>query len=495
MTPEGISETLARARDLAGAGRLADAEALLLDMVRLQHAPDAALDLHAVILQRQGRHEERAAVRRRLRDRKPGSMVAEHNLASALGDMGRFADAERSAMAAFSKGGDAPETWLVLARALQAQGRLEEASKAFGEAIRRRPTYLDALRDDAQLTWMQTGDPAAACARIDAALIHTPAGALRALKSRILEYAGDPRAAYAAATDGPMDGPACNAAARAAVHFDPPMAVGHAREAVRLAPGDQAAACGLVEALLASGAAAEADRLLEPLLAASPLDQQLIALRAAAWRLLGDARVANLYDYDRMVLASVIDTPEGWPGLAAYLADLAPALRALHRLKTHPLDQSLRHGTQTTADLTLSEEPVIRAFFKAIDGPIRRYIAALGDGDDPLRRRNTGDYRIGGAWSVQLRPNGFHADHFHGEGWLSSACYIEVPAAVHGDGKEGWLKFGQPGAPTQPRLEPEHHVKPEPGLLALFPSYMWHGTVPFSGDQTRLTIAFDVVPA
>jgi hypothetical protein len=60
---------------------------------------------------------------------------------------------------------------------------------------------------------------------------------------------------------------------------------------------------------------------------------------------------------------------------------------------------------------------------------------------------------------------------------------------------EGWLKFGEPGVRTEPPLPPEHFVKPEPGLLALFPSYMWHGTVPFSGPDPRLTIAFDVVPA
>ena len=29
----------------------------------------------------------------------------------------------------------------------------------------------------------------------------------------------------------------------------------------------------------------------------------------------------------------------------------------------------------------------------------------------------------------------------------------------------------------------------------LFPSYMSHGTVPFTTDEKRLTIAFDVVPA
>jgi len=28
----------------------------------------------------------------------------------------------------------------------------------------------------------------------------------------------------------------------------------------------------------------------------------------------------------------------------------------------------------------------------------------------------------------------------------------------------------------------------------LFPSYFWHGTLPFHSDQPRLTVAFDVVP-
>ena len=42
-------------------------------------------------------------------------------------------------------------------------------------------------------------------------------------------------------------------------------------------------------------------------------------------------------------------------------------------------------------------------------------------------------------------------------------------------------------------LSAEHLVQPEPGLLVLFPSYMWHGTVPFSSAEQRLTCAFDIV--
>jgi len=37
-------------------------------------------------------------------------------------------------------------------------------------------------------------------------------------------------------------------------------------------------------------------------------------------------------------------------------------------------------------------------------------------------------------------------------------------------------------------------VKPKPGMLVLFPSYFWHGTVPFEDGGRRLTAAFDVVP-
>jgi hypothetical protein len=32
-------------------------------------------------------------------------------------------------------------------------------------------------------------------------------------------------------------------------------------------------------------------------------------------------------------------------------------------------------------------------------------------------------------------------------------------------------------------------------MLVLFPSYMYHGTTPFDGEDYRTTIAFDVVPA
>jgi hypothetical protein len=36
-------------------------------------------------------------------------------------------------------------------------------------------------------------------------------------------------------------------------------------------------------------------------------------------------------------------------------------------------------------------------------------------------------------------------------------------------------------------------VAPLPGKLVLFPSYFWHGTLPFTSAAPRLTVAFDAV--
>jgi hypothetical protein len=78
-------------------------------------------------------------------------------------------------------------------------------------------------------------------------------------------------------------------------------------------------------------------------------------------------------------------------------------------------------------------------------------------------------------------------------GWLSSAYYVQVPPSVTGDSRDGWIKFGEPDLDLEQK--PEHFVQPVAGRLVLFPSYMWHGTVPFKGREARLTLPFDVVPA
>jgi tetratricopeptide (TPR) repeat protein len=426
----------------------------------------------------------------------PKSGVAEHNLAGALGDAGRWREAERHIRQAFSKGIDAPESWLVLARCLQALGRFDEAEQTFRQALRRRPTFPEAHNDLAQLRWMRSGEVDDALAELDAVLDAIPDTRLAVVKAQVLEHIGrveESRGLLATlAAAHPDDVVVVTAASQiAATTGDAAEALRLAERAAAVAGGEQVVAIALISACLAAGEAERAAALAEKMRQWAPNNQHAIALQATAWRLLGDARYRILYDYDRLVGVSQIDTPQGWADLDAYIADLAKGLHAAHAFRTHPFAQSVRHGSQVP-DILQHDHKAIAALPQALEGPIRRHIQALGQGNDPVRARNTGDFAYQGVWSIRLRAAGFHVDHVHPNGWLSSACYIEVPPALRG--QEGWLKFGQPGVRTTPALDAEHFVEPAPGKLALFPSYMWHGTVPFADDATRMTVAFDLVP-
>ena len=488
--------------DLIREGRLEDAYRLIEPIGADPDASHAEMAAYAYVLKGLDRMDEALAVYERAVVDYPKSGVAEHNVAAIQGDLFRFAEAEAAARRAFAKGLDAPATWAVLARALHGQSRYDEAEKAYIESLRRGLNAADVHRDLAQLIWTRTEDADAATAGLKAATAAFPDQADLAIElAKAQEFGGDVEAAYTtllgALSRRTVPDLDLNAAASvlAAKLGESVAALRHAEAALAISPSDPRAIILMCDAQLGLGRAGPAARMAEALHEQMPNEQQVLARLATAWRMMDDPRYRQLYDYDAMVRGWTIDTPYGWADLPAYLADLAQALRRENELRGHPFDQSLRHGSQTQTDLGLSQDRAIQAFFQAIDGPIRRHMAAIGQGSDPLRRRNTGDYRIQGAWSVRLRPTGFHVDHVHQKGWLSSACHIELPAAVDAGGQDGWLKFGEPGVPTTPAQAPEHLVKPEPGRLVLFPSYMWHGTTPFAGEQERLTVAFDVVPA
>src|SRR5690606_40073879 len=79
----------------------------------------------------------------------------------------------------------------------------------------------------------------------------------------------------------------------------------------------------------------------------------------------------------------------------------------------------------------------------------------------------------------------------------SSAFYVALPdcvLAADQQSRAGWIQFGQPLEELGLDLPPRRVIQPRPGFLALFPSYTWHGTLPFDDRHSRLTIAFDMQP-
>ena len=381
-------------------------------------------------------------------------------------------------------------------------GRLDDAVAAYRAAIAIQPTYRDAHDSLNRLLW-QRGDTQHYLASYVAALRDHPtdAGLLADLAARLNlggETAKSVRLLEEALANG-VDGSclrlklgqACWAEAR---RDD---ALAHFRAAIAGDPKASEHGLELARALIILERYQDALEAIEPVLRHHPLDQQAIAYQGLAWRFLDDPRAGHLNDYDRFIHSTILQPPSGWGTVDAFNTRLERVLAQLHNMNQHPLEQTLRGGTQTMGDLFARAEPEIAAICGMIEAAVTHYIASLPEDDDHifLGRRSAG-FRFTGSWSVRLRSQGFHLNHVHSAGWISSCYYVGLPSAVRREGEQqGWIKFGETGLSLGRRERIARTIRPEVGKLVLFPSYMYHGTVPFAEDACRTTIAFDVVPA
>ncbi|WP_233841015.1 putative 2OG-Fe(II) oxygenase [Dyella sp. 2HG41-7] len=481
--------------------RPTEALAVLAPLCNAGQLSAELISQHIAALAALGRQDEAVAFYTQRVEASPNDPAAAHALAMALATASRHAEAELATHHALALGHRTAAVYFTHANSLIALGKLESAEAALRDCVRQEPRHVEAHDHLARLVWIRTGDTAETTAALDLALqIFQGDEALLAAKAAVLQGAGDARGAYlclaASAAHEHASPTLLVRAGLAALEFHPAAALTLAERALRQSPSSAAAQNVLAAALLGTGDAQQALHHCETLLANNPDDQYLIALQTTAWRLLGDERYDELCDYSTLIRAQTLQAPPPWSDLPQFLDDLKRSLERLHNPHGHPLlHQSLRHGTETTGDLTRQADPVIQALFRAFDEPIQAYLAHIGNGSDPLRRRNRGTYRYNGGWSVRLRNAGYHNNHVHPRGWISSAFYVDLPDSMdNASTPDGCLAFGQPSIMTTPLLRTQHIVRPEAGKLVLFPSYFWHGTVPFHSDKTRLTVAFDVVP-
>lgn len=159
-----------------------------------------------------------------------------------------------------------------------------------------------------------------------------------------------------------------------------------------------------------------------------------------------------------------------------------------HELFTNPLAEPL-------AELVASLRPQINAMIAAFD-PEQRRALAYPSGSDDLEFSG---------WGVVLDRGGYQAPHGHPDSLFSGVVYLQVPEPECVPGQEhapGSLCFYGDGVRADGASEEAagahrtatFSILPRRGDLILFPSYLWHGTVPFSMAGPRICLAFNVVP-
>jgi tetratricopeptide (TPR) repeat protein len=231
-------------------------------------------------------------------------------------------------------------------------------------------------------------------------------------------------------------------------------------------------------------------------LASDPHSGACLAMLSIASRIMGDERDASLNRYDSLVRIFDLEPPEGFSDMASFNAELNATLDRLHPKSRELIDQSLRGGTQTPGHLFPAGLGLVTKLKQRIDEAVARYIAELDEDEaHPFLSRRRRGFRYAGSWSSRLHDSGFHVNHFHPDGWISSCYYVSVPDAVKDETtRQGWIKFGEPAIDAPLKDPIRRSIQPAAGRLVLFPSYTWHGTVPFHDKAARTTIAFDVVP-
>lgn len=487
---------LRRTRMLIQAGKF---PAALSALAALPAAARQGFDfwsLKADALRQTGRWNDAAEAAARALKANPSSRNMTLILAAGLGHAGKWSEAAPL----FARHADLPAATEMHAGALVGSGRTEEARALLSSALGRFPAEASLHRALAMIAWME-GEKATFANGVIAASDANPADiALGMAAADLLRRAGRLDVALARLNILRRMQPSPHLDSAAAIVLS---ALGRHDEAASLANSSAAqapridwirrnAAC----ILLSAGDPFTARTHSEWGLALDPLDQEWIAIDAVARRAGGDPTYRANYDYDRFVQAFDLQPPDGYASTEDFIRALADRLRELHGFSNHPLDQSLRGGSQLQLNPDVPQDSLVEKLFEAFKAPINQYLASLGhDAAHPFLTQNTGRWRMQGAWSVRLVKGGSHVNHIHPEGWISSAFYVVVPPSVRPESntQDGWITFGAPYFPVA-GLAAEHSVCPKPGRLVLFPSYMWHGVNPFNDDAERISVAFDLVP-
>tara|TARA_Y100000590_G_scaffold451396_1_gene592720 strand:+ start:536 stop:1876 length:1341 start_codon:yes stop_codon:yes gene_type:complete len=96
-------------------------------------------------------------------------------------------------------------------------------------------------------------------------------------------------------------------------------------------------------------------------------------------------------------------------------------------------------------------------------------------------------------WYIRLKKQGQVTSHIHEDGWLSGVFYLKIPKALKKN--EGSINLSLQGFdyPLEKSL-PNIDFAPKPFDLILYPSSLFHYTIPFTASEERHCIAFDIKP-
>ncbi len=472
LSPTRVREAMHRAARYGRTGRHAEARALYRSVLAARPDHRDALKACALAAFRLEALDEAAMLLQRAVALDAGDAGAHNDLGNVLQAAGRIDAALAAYRRAVAIDPERAETHLNLGQALRAAGDLDGAAGAFGRAAALRPDHAGTLLRIG-LVHHARGDLDEAARAFRQALEIEPGNAEAHFALGNVLYAGG-RLDEAVAAYG-------QAAAFRPDILDSSFEVGKPRHVHahldRRDPQAALAAC-------------------DDLLARRPGQSGALAMKAVALQEAGEREEARaLLDFDRLLRRERCAPPAGFGDIAAFNEALAAHVREHPTLREAPESYSMERG-RSTGELLPGRGGPAAAFGVLVERALDAYRAALPqDPGHPFLADVPQSVRIT-AWGVILDEGAYQVPHIHPSAWLSGVYYVALPRSLGADddGTAGWIEFGRPYWDFRMRAEPETRlIEPEEGLMLLFPSYMFHRTLPFAGEGERISVAFDLL--
>lgn len=190
-----------------------------------------------------------------------------------------------------------------------------------------------------------------------------------------------------------------------------------------------------------------------------------------------------------------LPVPHGYADIETFNADLTT------QLLSHPALRFERYGTASEETWRIdnpmsAHAPLVGDLLAGIRATIADHAGSLAGFDHSWVRARPKSGTLH-CWSVITEGDGYETWHVHQFGWLSGTYYLQVPQGItDGSGEGGCLAFGLPedivGEDAANAFGREL-VRPEAGVVTLFPSHSYHRTFSHNLMEQRICIAFDLL--
>ncbi|AFJ01346.1 TPR repeat protein [Methylophaga frappieri] len=155
----------------------------------------------------------------------------------------------------------------------------------------------------------------------------------------------------------------------------------------------------------------------------------------------------------------------------------------------------LHEGVQSAGNLFTRPEASFQQVGKLVAAAIDRYRQTYQRERCVFVKNFPKKTVVASSWYVKMRRGGHLTSHIHEEGWLSGSLYLALPKQKQ-QAQEGSIELSTHGDNYPKRHDdfPVKTITPEVGDIVMFPSSVFHRTIPFESDESRICIAFDLKP-